>query len=110
MLLVAGEAASDNDAKRITPRFLLRFFFCIFQTYFRFVYLAAQLDEEILPLFKNVTIPNAGIVPHPSVFFPSTPITDEEMKKKHKIDNLFSYRYYCAQVEKKKMLKKLSQK
>ncbi|PAV62321.1 hypothetical protein WR25_12438 [Diploscapter pachys] len=95
MLLVAGEAASDNDAKRITPRF---------------VYLAAQLDEEILSLFKNVIIPDAGIVPHPSISFPSTPITEEEMKKKHKVDNLFSYRYYCAQVEKKKMLKKLSRK
>lgn len=49
MLELSGNAAKHNKKTRISPRHLQ---------------LAVSNDEELHTLFKNVTIPNGGVVPH----------------------------------------------
>lgn len=58
VLELAGNAARDNNKKRITPRY---------------IQLAIRNDEELSQLLRNTTIPGAGVLPSiHSVLLPKT--------------------------------------
>ncbi len=68
MLELAGNVTHDFKCKTITPRH---------------IFLAFENDQELQELFKNVTIPGSGVVPHIHPIFLKSKIEPSEHKKKN---------------------------